>query len=144
MNINRVIIVGRITRSLELKTTTGATMVLNFSVATNKNWKDKDGNKKEDTQFHNVVAFGKTAEVIAQYFVKGQEIMVEGWLKTRSWDDKNGGSKRYATEIILEKFDFGAKPVGAENAQTQEQPAAAEEPTIQYPDEDINPEDIPF
>ena len=84
MNLNKALIIGRITQDLELKSTNNGTKVLNFSVATNYVYKDANGNKVEQTEFHNVVSFGKQAETIAQYFVKGQEIFVEGRLQTRN------------------------------------------------------------
>ena len=145
MNLNKAQIIGRITQPLELKTMPNGNSVLNFSVATNYVYKDQGGNKVEQTEFHNIVSFGKQAETIAQYFVKGQEIYCEGRLQTRSWDDKESGKKMYRTEIILDKFEFGAKPMGAGGATTQ--PAstnASVEPTVEYPEEDINPEEIPF
>ncbi len=152
MNLNKAQIIGRITQPLELKTLPNGTPVLNFSVATNYVYKDQNGNKVEQTEFHNIVSFGKQAETIAQYFVKGQEIYCEGRLQTRSWDDKESGKKMYRTEINLEKFEFGAKPSGNfnqnqtqpenNNQSTQKVDNSAEE--INYPDEEINPEDIPF
>ena len=84
MNLNKAMIIGRITQDLEIKSTNNGTKVLNFSVATNYSYKDANGAKVEQTEFHNIVSFGKQAEVIAQYFVKGQEIFVEGRLVTRS------------------------------------------------------------
>lgn len=151
MNINKAIIVGRITNDLELKSTTGGREVLSFSVATNRTWKDQAGVKQERTEFHNVVAWGKTAQTIAQYFVKGQEIYVEGHLETRNWDDEATKKKMYRTEIILDSFDFGQKPTGAGggsgnySAPAKRSGAApGKEAEIEYPIEDINPEDIPF
>jgi len=156
MNLNKAMIVGRITQPLELKKMPNGNSVLNFSVATNYGYKNANGEKVEETEFHNVVSFGKQAEVVAQYFVKGQEIFVEGRLKTQSWDDKETGKKMYRTEIILNNFEFGAKPGGAgAPAGNYNQPAQASEPAstptdapkageINYPEEDINPEDIPF
>ena len=84
MDYNRVIIVGRLTRDPELKALPMGGSVTTFSVATARVWKDRDGNKKEDTQFHNVVVFGKQAETVAQYLKKGQEVLVEGRLQTRN------------------------------------------------------------
>jgi len=84
MNLNKAMIIGRITQPLELKTLPNGTAVVNFSVATNYVYKDQNGNKVEQTEFHNIVSFGKQAETIAQYFVKGQEIYCEGRLQTRS------------------------------------------------------------
>ncbi len=151
MNLNKALIIGRITQDLELKSLNSGTKVLNFSVATNYVYKDAGGNKVEQTEFHNVVSFGKQAEIVAQYFAKGQEIFVEGRLQTRSWDDQTSGKKMYRTEILLEKFEFGAKPNGTANNNYQSQQNQAQEPKkkeelpeIEYPDEDINPEDIPF
>ncbi len=112
MNVNKAIIIGRLTRDPELRSTPNGRQVASLSVATSFRYKDQSGQQQERTEFHNVVAWGKQAEVIAQYFVKGQEIYVEGRLETRNWDDKDSGKKMYRTEIILEKFEFGAKPQG--------------------------------
>jgi len=161
MNVNKVIIVGRLTRDPELRTTTSGQTVANLSVATSRQWKDQNGQKQEKTEFHNVVAWGRQGEVIGQYFIKGQEIYVEGRLETRSWDDKETGKKMYRTEIILEKFEFGAKPSGGGQGgsysgghQQQSRPAARpaaqekkeeEIPTINLDDEqEIRIEDVPF
>lgn len=154
MNINKAIIVGRLTQDLELKSLTSGTKVLNFSVATNYVYKDVQGNKVENTEFHNVVTFGKQAEIIAQYFTKGQEIYVEGRLQTRSWEDKETGKKLYRTEIILEKFDFGSRPSGnssnfnnnENNIQKNQNQNQNQKPDseIKYPEENIDPKDIPF
>ncbi|MFA5986622.1 MAG: single-stranded DNA-binding protein [Parcubacteria group bacterium] len=113
MNVNKAIIVGRLVRDPEMRTTQSGQTVANLSVATSTQWKDQGGQKQEKTEFHNVVAWGKQAEVIGQYFTKGQEIYVEGRLETRNWDDKDSGKKMYKTEIVLEKFEFGAKPAGS-------------------------------
>lgn len=159
MNLNKAQVIGRITQPLEIKTMPNGNSVLDFSVATNYVYKDQSGNKVEQTEFHNITSFGKQAETVAQYFVKGQEIYAEGRLKTDSWDDKESGKKMYRTRIVLEKFEFGAKPGGftgneqspnqapaqknsAASAPSQPQPAPSD--SINYPDEDINPEDIPF
>ena len=138
MNINKAIIIGRITQKLELKITPSGKNVCSFSVATNQVWKDQEGNKNEKADFHNVVAWGKQAETIAQYFIKGQEIYVEGRMETRSWEDEGSGKKMYRTEVVLEKFDFGAKPQGAENNTPK--------PTVEVsePADEIGPNDIPF
>ena len=139
---------------MELKTIPNGTAVVNFSVATNYIYKDQNGNKVETTEFHNIVSFGKQAENIAKYFVKGQEIYCEGRLQTRNWEDKETGKKMYRTEINLEKFEFGQKPngLGGENYNQNQQENSASKKVeknsdnsdINYPEEDINPEDIPF
>ncbi len=116
MNVNKAIIIGRLTRDPELRSTPNGRQVASLSVATSFRYKDQSGQQQERTEFHNVVAWGRQAEVIAQYFTKGQEIYVEGRLETRNWDDKESGKKMYRTEIVLEKFEFGAKPQGASGA----------------------------
>jgi len=139
---------GNLTRDPELKALPSGQQVANFSIATNRTYKDKNGAKQEQTEFHNVVAFGRTAEVIAQYMKKGRPMMVEGRIQTRSWE--KDGQKQYRTEIIAETFQFGAAAAGAAGGgaargddMNQAAPADSGE-QIQYPDEEINPEDIPF
>ena len=126
MNVNKVIIIGRLTRNPETKVI-NETSVTNLSVATNYKWKNKDGEQEGKTEFHNVVAWGRKGEVIAEYFERGQEIYVEGRLETRSWDDADSGKKIYRTEIILENFEFGAK-AGGGNITEQEQPQERKTP----------------
>jgi single-strand DNA-binding protein len=105
MSYNKVIIMGNMTKDPELKYTEGGLAICNFSIATNRRWKGKDGEKKEEVEFHNCVAFNKQAEVIAQFFTKGKGIHVDGRLHTRSWETPEG-QKRYATEIVMEEFSF--------------------------------------
>jgi single-strand DNA-binding protein len=111
MNLNRVIIVGNITRDPELKQTPSGKSVCSFSVATNRKWTDKDGQKHQEVEYHNVVAWGRTAELVTMYMKKGSQILVEGRLQTRSWEGKNGG-KQYRTEIFAEMVQFGSSPEG--------------------------------
>jgi len=152
MNINKAIIVGRITNDLELKSTGNGRELVSFGVATNRSWKDQSGQKVEKTDFHNVVAWGPRAKTISQYFVKGQEIYVEGRMETRSWDDEGSGKKMYRTEVILDNFDFGQRPGGGApssggySAAPASAPAPQKEkvPEIEYPTDEINPDDIPF
>jgi single-strand DNA-binding protein len=147
MYLNKVFLYGNLTRDPELKALPSGSNVVSFGIATNRTYKDKNGAKQEATEFHNIVAFGRTAEVIAQYLKKGRPIYVEGRLQTRSWDDKETGKKNYRTEIVVDTFQFGADGgrAGAAGgtASSDEQAAPAEE-AIKYPDEEINPEDIPF
>ncbi len=147
MYLNKVFLYGNLTRDPELKALPSGSQVANFGLATNRTLKDKNGQKQETTEFHNIVAFGRTAEVIAQYVKKGRPIFVEGRLQTRAWDDKETGKKNYRTEIIIDNFQFGAdakgSPTGSEQVSHGEQPAPKGD-EIQYPDEEINPEDIPF
>ncbi len=150
MYLNKVFLYGNLTRDPELKALPSGSNVANFGLATNRTYKDKSGAKQESTEFHNIVAFGRTAEVIAQYCKKGRPIFVEGRITTRSWEGKEDGKKQYRTEIIVENFQFGAdggKPgtgAGAPRAEQSEQPAQSDGEAIKYPDEEINPEDIPF
>ena len=149
MYLNKVFLYGNLTRDPELKALPSGSQVANFGLATNRTYKDKNGAKQEATEFHNIVAFGRTAEVIAQYCKKGRPIFVEGRIQTRSWDDKESGKKQYRTEIVVDNFQFGAdggkggSSTGASTAH-EEQPAPSDGEAIKYPDEEINPEDIPF
>ena len=110
MYLNKVLLYGNLTRDPELKALPSGSQVAEFGVATNRTYKDKEGNKKEEVDFHNIVAFGRTAEVIKQYLVKGRPIFIEGRIRTRSWESKDGTGKRYKTEIVLENFQFGPSP----------------------------------
>lgn len=107
MQLNKVTLIGNITKDLELKALPSGQSVISFSVATNRSWKDKDGNKQEAVEYHNIVCFGKQAEVIKQYCGKGDQILIEGRLQTRKWE--KDGQTHYSTEIVLENFQFGNK-----------------------------------
>jgi single-strand DNA-binding protein len=109
--LNKAFVVGRLTRDPEMRTTPSGQKVTSIGLATNRVFKDKDGNKQEQPEFHNVVLWGRLAEVASQYLVKGQEMLVEGRLQTRSWDGQDG-VKRYRTEIIAELMQLGSKPGG--------------------------------
>lgn len=146
MNLNRAELIGRLTRDPETKALPSGVIVSSFSLATNNVYKDKAGVKQETTDFHNCVAFGALAEkVIGPYAKKGQEVYVAGRIQTRSWDDKEG-KKQYRTEIVISEFQLGAKPKGSEGGSAPSYNRGNPEPTdvIEYPDEDINPDDIPF
>jgi len=161
MYLNKAYIIGNLTRDPELKALPSGLKVANFSVATSRSYKDKDGVKQDTTEYHNVVAFGKLGELSAQYLKKGQQVLVEGRLQTRSWE--TNGDKKYRTEIIADNVQFGMKPTGggggaanakssyggdaksavpSDTANTAQPDAPADK--IDYPSEDINPDDIPF
>jgi len=149
MYLNKVFLLGNLTRDPELKSLPSGMQVCNFGLATNRTYKDRDGNKQEQTEFHNVVAFGRSAELVAQYMQKGRQLYIEGRLQTRSWDQD--GQKRYRTEVIVDQFQFGDSKQGGGTTQQSGAPTAtsASEPAssgdaIEYPDEEINPDDIPF
>lgn len=104
MDLNKVQLIGRLTRDPETRNTQSGQMVATFSVATSREWRDQQsGEKKSQTEFHNVVAWRKLAEIVSQYMKKGRQIYVEGYLQTRSWDDPSG-QKRYRTEIVADNI----------------------------------------
>ncbi|OJI09511.1 MAG: single-stranded DNA-binding protein [Candidatus Vogelbacteria bacterium CG10_big_fil_rev_8_21_14_0_10_49_38] len=155
MYLNRVFILGNLTRDPEKRALPSGAAVTSFALATTRVYKNRDGVKQEDTQYHNVVAFGPQAETIFQYMKKGSSILVEGRLQTRSWDAPDG-TKKYRTEIIVDNFQFGPKRVASETGGEGPGPGASaqatgspvkpspELETIQYPTEEINVDDIPF
>lgn len=155
MYLNKVFLFGNLTRDPEQKSLPNGTAVTNFALATNRVYKDANGAKQEQTEFHNIVVFGRQAETSAQYLKKGQGVMIEGRITTRSWDDKTTGEKKYRTEIVAEAVQFGPKSGGAQ-APTGEgftgnpQPATPVKSsvpdldTIDYGDSNINVDDIPF
>lgn len=152
MYINKAIVYGNITRDPEIKALPSGNKVVNFSLATNRVWKDATGKKNEAADYHNVVFYGKPAEIIAQYMRKGSTIMVEGRMTTRSWDGADG-QKRYRTEIIGENFQFGPRPAASTPGGVYRAPESSSAPAhdgapdvdmIEYPADDINPNDIPF
>lgn len=155
MYLNKAFLYGNLTRDPEIKALPGGTQVASFGIATNRTFKDKNGARQDQTEYHNIVAFGKTAETIGQYMKKGKPIFVEGRIQTRSWDDKGTGEKKYRTEIVVDSFQFGPQAPGTgagagygAPASSSAKPSQKEETpsldTINYPEEDINPEDIPF
>jgi len=141
MYLNTATIVGNLTRDPEPKALPSGVTVVSLSVATNRVYKGKDGAKKEDTEYHNVVAFGPTADNIAQFLRKGSQILVIGRLQTRSWE--KDGQKQYRTEIVAETVQFGSRPAPG-NTSAAPQRSKQEEEAIDYPEEEINPDDIPF
>lgn len=159
MNLNKVQLIGRLTRDPEMRTTPSGQTVATASVATNRTWKDKSGQKQEKTDFHNIVMWGRTAEIAGQYLIKGQEIYIEGRLETRSYTGKDGVEKRF-TEIVVENMQMGSRPQGSGSyarpaaaavggaavAASQNTPIAEEIPTINLDDEqdEVKIEDVPF
>ena len=152
MYLNKALVIGNLTRDPEVRAMPTGNKVCSFSVATNRVWKDKDGAKQESSDFHNVVVFGRQAETCGQYLKKGQNVMIEGRMQTRSWDDKTSGEKKYRTEIVADRVQFGPKSMGSGagapaqtgGVQATSQQAPVEIDTIEYPTEESNPEDIPF
>ena len=115
--VNKVMLIGRLGRDPEMRYTSSGTAVVNFSMATNHFTKDQNGNNSEQTEWHNIVAFGRTAEVAGEYLTKGRLVYIEGRLQTRSWDDPNG-QKKYKTEVICSNLQLlGVKGEVAETTE---------------------------
>lgn len=154
MYLNKAFLFGNLTRDPEMKSLPNGNKVTSFSVATNRVYKDAAGNKQEQVEFHNIVVFGRQAETSAQYLKKGQGVMIEGRIQTRSWDDKTTGEKKYRTEIVADAVQFGPKSGGSTSAEgfagasAPTSSAAAAAPadlgTIDYGDSNVNIDDIPF
>lgn len=145
MNLNKVFLIGNLTRDPELRAMPNGNAVASFGLATNRMWKGKDGSQQKQAEFHNIVMFGRLAEIAKQYLKKGSMTMIEGRLQTRSWEGQDG-QKRTRTEIVAEAMQMGPRSAGKATAET---PAKEEEPpetlaTVEYPEDEIKPEDIPF
>ena len=100
-SVNKVILLGNVGKDPEIRSTGGGTMVANFTLATSDRFQDQQGNWQDRTEWHNLVAFKRTAEIVRDYVKKGSKLYIEGKIQTRSWDDKETGAKRYRTEIIV-------------------------------------------
>ena len=151
MYLNKVLLYGNLTRDPEVRALPSGQQVASFALATNRTYKDKNGAKQEVSEFHNVVAFGKQAEVIAQYLKKGRPVYIEGRIQNRSWDDKTSGEKKYRTEIVVENFQFGPSVGGAGGGESAggarsaaPKGGSSKADEVEYPEEQISPDDIPF
>lgn len=142
MNLNKVFLIGRLTRDPEIKNLPSGQPVCSFGLATNRIFVDKSGQKKEQTEFHNIVIFGKLAEIAAQYLTKGSLAMIEGHLRTRKWQDGQG-NQHARTEIIAEKMQLGPRAAGKIiSSETETPPNEEEIPIIE--EEEIDVKDLPF
>ncbi|MFH1631967.1 MAG: single-stranded DNA-binding protein [bacterium] len=167
-SLNKAMIIGNLTRDPEMRQTGGGRAVCNFGVATNRRWNNPEGERKEEVEYHNVVAWGKLAEICGQYLVKGKKVFIEGRLQTRDWEGQDG-VRRYRTEIVAENMvmldrsgapgggggGYGAQASGGYNAQpsggygaqsgsgSDIAPPIMDEPSAN-PDDEIKIEDIPF
>lgn len=157
MFVNKAMIYGNLTRDPELRQLPSGINVANLGVATNRHYTSQEGERVEEAEFHNVVLFGRLADLAQQYLSKGGGVFIEGRLRTSSWDDKETGQKRYKTEIVGEQMQFGPRRDGGGGGQSAQQPsspaqssggataapsAPAKKPD--YPEATINPDDIPF
>lgn len=142
MDLNKVQLIGRLTKDPEVKQTQGGKTMAMFSVATGKSWKNEAGEKQEKTEFHNVVVFGKVADVVNMYCKKGKQVYVEGELQTRSWDDPTG-KKNYRTEVIVSNvillggFEKQGDPQQAHEVKQHVQ-------SVVHQQEEISVDEIPF
>ena len=154
MNLNKVFLIGNLTRDPELKTTPGGQPVCNIGMATNRIWTDKQsGQKQQKVEFHTVILWRRLAEIANQYLQKGSLVFIEGRLQTRSWEDKNG-VKRWTTEIVAENMQLGPRtaqkltprePIKGREEPAEESEEPVEEiPVIEEEPEEINIKDIPF
>ena len=155
MYLNKTFLFGNLTRDPEMKALPSGSKVTSFSLATNRVYKDANGAKQEQVEYHNIVVFGRQAETSAQYLKKGQGVLIEGRIQTRSWDDKTTGEKKYRTEIVADAVQFGPKSgsgasttsegfAGEHTPSVSTKAAASELDTIDYGDSNINVDDIPF
>jgi single-strand DNA-binding protein len=152
-SVNKVILLGNVGKDPEIRSTPGGTMVANFTLATSDRQKDAQGNWQDRTEWHNLVAFGRTAEIIRDYVKKGTKLFVEGKIQTRSWDDKESGQKRYRTEIIVNDLSLlsgreesaggysRSGSSGSSSGYDQRTPSGAEDFAQAA---EISDEDIPF
>lgn len=151
MYLNKAFIFGNLTRDPELRALPNGMNVCNFGVATNRVYTGRDGKKQEQTDFHNIVVFGRQADTVAQYLKKGSSAFIEGRLQTRSWEGKDG-EKKYRTEIVADRVQFGPRAGGGGGggsrpaSQNDREDDGFDAPSsgIDYPKDDINPDDIPF
>lgn len=164
-SLNRVQLIGNLTRDPELRYTPSGSAVCSFSIATNRNWTTDTGEKKEEVEFHRIVAWRKLAELCSQFLVKGRKVYVEGRLATRSWTGQDGAQKS-TTEVVIDDMillDSKGQPTGSarstakDNEDTQEEgevavkqeekpkkAAKSEEPEVAASEEEVMPDDIPF
>ena len=136
--VNKVILVGNLGRDPELRSTPSGQSLAKFSVATTRRWRDRDGNRQEQTEWHNIVCWGRQAEIAGQYLTKGKQVYIEGRLQTDSWEDRETGKKMYRTEIVCDNFQM----LGSRGDSMSGPPRDAGPASDSYgaPDDD----DIPF
>ena len=152
-SVNKVILLGHMGKDPEVRYTTSGVAVANFSLATNERFKDKNGEWQDRAEWHNLVAFDRTAEIVKEYLHKGSQTYIEGRLQTRSWDDKNTGEKKYKTEIVVSQLVMTGGGNGNGQSRNDPQGGSYEQPqqggSSQGGDDfgnnqGITDEDIPF
>lgn len=141
MSVNKAILIGRLGKDPELRYTPSGKAVASFTVATNERWTGQDGQKNESTTWHNIVAWGKQAEVIKEYMTKGRQIYIEGRIDNRSYDDKDG-NKRYVSEVVLQNFQFLGDRGASDGSAPAEVPA--DKPADKPASSGESDDDLPF
>jgi len=144
MNLNKVFVLGRLTADPQVKTTSTGQQVANFGVATNRIWNDKSGNRQQEVEYHNIVVWGRQAEIVGQFLLKGSLILIEGRIRTRTWQNQQGQSQK-TTEIIGERIQLGPRPTSIEKEFTKKPLEAVKQklPEIDI-EEEVKAEDLPF
>jgi len=142
MNLNKAFLIGRLTADPQAKSLPSGQQVCNFGLATSRFFTDKSGQKQQQTDFHNIVLFGRLAEIASQYLTKGSLVFIEGRIRTRNWQGANG-NKKYRTEIVAERIQLGPKAAGKVVPEGAPPEVSKEEiPIIEEKEIDIN--EIPF
>ena len=146
MSVNKVILVGRLGKDPEVRYASSGVAVCNFTMATNRTYKDKQGERKDETEWHRVAAFGRTAEICGEYLKKGSQIYIEGRLQTRKWQDKDGND-RWSTEIVTDTMRMldsrGGDAGGAQHSSSSQASSGTNDPYQPLPG-DIPDSDVPF
>ena len=145
MNLNKVFVLGNLTRDPEIRALPSGSSVASFGMATNRFFTDKQGEKQQQVEYHNIVAFGKLAEIAQSFLTKGSLVLIEGRLQTRSWQDSSG-NKRFRTEIVAERLQLGPKGFRTSVSPTKSQPEIADKEDIPIieEEEEIDVKDIPL
>ena len=143
-SVNKVILLGNVGKDPEVKFTSSGTAVANLSLATSEHYKDKQGQQQERTEWHYLVAYQRTAEVIRDYVKKGSKLYIEGRIQTRSWDDRDSGQEKYKTEIVI--ADLGLLSGNGQQNGSKTDPASQHNAGAkdEYSELGIGPDDIPF
>lgn len=144
--VNRVILIGRLGKDPEIKSTPSGTSIAKFSLATDEKFTDRSGEKQERTEWHNIVVFGKLADICGQYLKKGKLVFIEGSIRTDSWDDKESGQKKYRTEIIAQNMQMlgsRGEDGGGGGSYSSSGPRASSSSTASAVN-DADDEDVPF
>ena len=159
MNLNKALLIGNLTRDPEMRSLPSGQSLATFAIATNRMWTDKQGQRQQQAEYHNVVMFGRLAEIAQQYLTKGKLVFIEGRIQTRSWAGQDG-VKKYRTEVVAENMQLGPRTGGSDSSRENTKPpqqgrpanapdqTVAEEDvgTVEYPDgaDEVDPNEIPF